>query len=353
MHFYVSNDRTLEGQFIPIRFFWFDCGDNALSSCMGDTLFISDRVFDYNCHGGYREITNHNYEYGYPTYYGAQDSDCFVGDPTKVPIRFIDFKNGGIDIVCADSIDARGDINLNEIAYEIADAVLFSNYFVYGIGVFKVNVFGQIAATDVNADGLTLSVADLVYLIRVVVGDAVPYPKLSPVAAEWNVNNGIVSIDGLMGGCHLVVAGNATPELLANNMELKYNFDGQNTNVLVWSQTGESFEGDFLNAGGQVLSAEFATHEGAPVVAQKSQPETFALNQNYPNPFNPATTITFNVKGAWTLNIYNVTGQVVETFEGVDSDEVVWDASGKPSGIYFYKLEANDFTATKKMVLLK
>ncbi len=93
--------------------------------------------------------------------------------------RDIDFFNGGIDIVCADSIDARGDINLNGFGYEIADAVLFSHYFIYGLPVFTINQAGQIAASDANADGLALTVADLVYLIRVVVGDALPYDKIA------------------------------------------------------------------------------------------------------------------------------------------------------------------------------
>ena len=60
---------------------------------------------------------------------------------------------GGIDIVCADSIDDRGDINLNGVANEVADAVLLGNYFVYGLSVFTINIEGQIAASDVNADG--------------------------------------------------------------------------------------------------------------------------------------------------------------------------------------------------------
>jgi hypothetical protein len=57
------------------------------------------------------------------------------------------------------------------IGYEIADAVLFSNYFIRGLPVFTINQAGQVAASDVNADGLVLTVADLVYLIRAVVGD--------------------------------------------------------------------------------------------------------------------------------------------------------------------------------------
>jgi protocatechuate 3,4-dioxygenase beta subunit len=91
-------------------------------------------------------------------------------------------------------------------------------------------------------------------------------------------------------------------------------------------------------------------------------PNEFCLGNNYPNPFNPATTISFNLPNpaSWTLNIYNVAGQLVRTFEGYSSGQmsVIWngkDNSGNEvaSGIYFYKLNADNFTATKKMVLTK
>jgi hypothetical protein len=47
MHFLVSNNLTYECQYVPIRFCWYDCGDNAISSKTGDTLFISRHVYDY------------------------------------------------------------------------------------------------------------------------------------------------------------------------------------------------------------------------------------------------------------------------------------------------------------------
>ena len=74
-----------------------------------------------------------------------------------------------------------------------------------------------------------------------------------------------------------------------------------------------------INAGGQVLNAEFATYDGATVVAYKNVvPTSYALHQNYPNPFNPATTIAFDLKdaSAYTLTIYNVAGQQVKQFVG-------------------------------------
>jgi hypothetical protein len=87
-------------------------------------------------------------------------------------------------------------------------------------------------------------------------------------------------------------------------------------------------------------------------------PTTFGLSQNYPNPFNPATTIELSlpVETDYNLTIYNVTGQVVESISGHGSAgivTIVWDASNRSSGVYFYKLKTNTFAETKKMVLLK
>jgi len=362
LRFLVSNDRTLECSFVPIRFFWIECGDNALSSADGSLLMLSDAVYDFANYGSAFIGTSIAGVDDYPTYLGAQ-AECICtpnSDPTcKVAaIRAVDFQNGGVDIVCADSIDARGDINLNGLAYEIADAVMFTNYFIAGIGAFGTHVEGSIAASDTNADGLALTVADLVYLIRVVIGDAQPYDKAIPVAASVTIGDGNFSVDVPMGAAHIVIAGEVTPTLLATNMEMKYGVVDGNTNILVFStEANQSFTGQFLNAEGRVISANLATFLGQPVNATV-MPANFALHQNYPNPFNPTTTFKIDIPKVgvdWTLNIYNVTGQLVQNFSGVStgSDVVVWDASNNASGIYFYKLTAGDFSATKKAVLLK
>jgi hypothetical protein len=334
---------------------WFDCGDNTLSSVTGDSLFISRFVYEYDLGG---EITNNNDAWGYPTYSGAQDVDCFV-DPVKRPYRFIDFFNGGVDIACAESLDARGDINLNEIANEIADAVLFSRYFIYGLGVFTINMQGQIAATDVNADGLALSVADLVYQIRVIVGDANPFPKLNPVEVNYTVNNGTIAVDQKVGAAFVEVDGMADVVALSNmTTEYAYDAESNTTRILVYSMDkGATIEGEFLRVTGDVLNIEMATYEGTPVVAHKL-PTDFALNQNYPNPFNPSTNISFNlpVRSDISLTIHNVTGQKVAEFSGsyeAGEHVIEWNASQFASGIYFYKLTTNDFTSTKRMVLVK
>jgi hypothetical protein len=88
-------------------------------------------------------------------------------------------------------------------------------------------------------------------------------------------------------------------------------------------------------------------------------PESFSLMQNFPNPFNPTTNIRFDIAkaGLVKLNVYDITGKVVETIADANyepgSYNVNFDASKLSSGIYFYKLETSEFTSVKKMMLIK
>ncbi|MBD3257586.1 T9SS type A sorting domain-containing protein [candidate division GN15 bacterium] len=353
LRFLVSNDRTLECQYVPVRFFWIDCGDNVLSNEDGSELYISSAVYDYDNADPIDDGT-----FGFPGYLGAADFCLEQGLPGKpLPERKVDFYNGGVDIICADSIDARGDLNLNGLAYEIADAVMFTNYFISGLGAFEF-VDGAIAASDANADGVPLTVADLVYLIRVIVGDALPYPKLNPMHATYAVENGRVNVDAEMGAAFMVFEAGSQVELLADNMEMKTGVVDGNLHVLVYStEANQVFTGDFLAAQGEMISAEFATYDGQPVAA-KNVPRTFRVEQNYPNPFNPATNIEFALPtgGEWTVDIYNVTGQLVDSFNGVSEPGVVtveWNASDLASGVYFYRVAAGQNVKTMKAMLLK
>lgn len=256
---------------------------------------------------------------------------------------------------------AIADLNLNQIPYEISDAVLYGNYFVYGLAVFTIDLATQIATTDVNQDGLTLSVADMITLIRTMVGAATPPAKLSTISAQWRSQNGVLWVSAAMGGVHVVVDGNVTPKLLAENMTMEFHAQGDRTSILVYSLVPDnSFRGDFLRIDGKVSSIEFATPEGFPVDARKMQdgPVAFGLSQNYPNPFNPVTTIEFTLNEAadYGITIYNAAGREVATFSGSGSrgpNAISWDASGMASGVYFYRLRADSFTDVKKMVLVK
>ena len=93
-------------------------------------------------------------------------------------------------------------------------------------------------------------------------------------------------------------------------------------------------------------------------------PLSFALNQNYPNPFNPSTTISFELPTSShvTLTVFNILGQEVRRLADgiytVGRHEVVWDGrsdggSECSSGIYFYRIDAGDFSSVRKMVLVR
>jgi hypothetical protein len=85
-------------------------------------------------------------------------------------------------------------------------------------------------------------------------------------------------------------------------------------------------------------------------------PQLTSLKGNYPNPFNPQTTIEFTVKegNTGTLTIYNAKGQVLQSVN-VDASmqEYTWDAANYGSGVYFYKLETENYSQIKKMIMLK
>ncbi len=90
-----------------------------------------------------------------------------------------------------------------------------------------------------------------------------------------------------------------------------------------------------------------------------SIPNSFSIHQNYPNPFNPVTKIRFDVPKPTFVNliIYDILGKEVAALvnEELKAGEysVDWNALNYPSGVYFYKLAAGEFSETKKMVLLK
>jgi len=88
-------------------------------------------------------------------------------------------------------------------------------------------------------------------------------------------------------------------------------------------------------------------------------PDTYSLGQNYPNPFNPATTIPFDLpeKGDVKLVLINIRGKVTKEITrgeySAGHHEVELDASNLTTGIYFYKIEANDFIDIKKLAVVK
>jgi hypothetical protein len=88
-------------------------------------------------------------------------------------------------------------------------------------------------------------------------------------------------------------------------------------------------------------------------------PTEYALSVNYPNPFNPSTTIRYGLlhTSFVSLTVYNTLGQqiaqLVNEQQQAGYHDVVFRGDGVASGVYFYRIQAGDFVASKKLLLLK
>jgi photosystem II stability/assembly factor-like uncharacterized protein len=130
------------------------------------------------------------------------------------------------------------------------------------------------------------------------------------------------------------------------------------TSVHLWSVSFlDSLNGYVVGDNGTILK----TTTGGVTSATLGEyfPQQFLLYQNYPNPFNPSTIISFHLPVAThvRLQVYNLLGQAVVTL--VDEErqpgtyELNLDATELPSGVYFYRIVAGDFSETKKLILMR
>jgi len=132
-----------------------------------------------------------------------------------------------------------------------------------------------------------------------------------------------------------------------------------------WYRMGYKFEVfsiSFVNSGTSIIKYVFYETNNKPVGINQistTVPDKFALYQNYPNPFNPSTNIKFQIKesGFVSLKVYDILGKekatLVKKNLTAGEYETSFDASGYTSGSYFYRLETNNYSSTKKMTILK
>ncbi len=131
--------------------------------------------------------------------------------------------------------------------------------------------------------------------------------------------------------------------------------------------TWDGCKGNYMMPSGKILANDkqsgfYILGFGSPPIGIQpngSAALSYSLKQNYPNPFNPVTNIEFTIpkNSNVSLKIYDISGK--ETVTLIDgnikggANKITYDASGLASGIYFYTLKAEDFTETKKMILIK
>ncbi len=280
----VSNDRNLACEFLALRWNWSNCNSNTLLSTMADTVYQSQSVFDYV--GSSRDpLTNFRQDIT-----GVTNSQAVPGGMPltcdgasqgfeRTELRFVDFKNGGTAILC-DEIDVRGDINLNGISAELADLEMFAAYFAMGRTAFGTHQEGSIATSEVNGDGIPLTVSDMVYLIHIILGDAIPVFDLTHERDTVTITQRGDSIitDIPLGALHLVFEGETDVALIApaydtvysSPMTIKVGMVGGNTHVLLYD-----IDGSLLRAGAILdqiqtilLSADASDFDGSLVAVK-------------------------------------------------------------------------------------
>ena len=237
------------------------------------------------------------------------------------------------------------------------------------------NLFGSIQLLEAGTDNvaLELSAADVTSRDQVTPGmiGAVWAPS-NFKSVSMNTNGTISwSIDAAGEGNYLLNVNYQNPDAAtAGTIEV----DGTQVATV-------SFESEPDSTGLQAVSSQFAMTAGAHTLtltgsginvdyvdlfsvstyinSNNKLPEGFALDQNYPNPFNPVTNIRFSLDKSRDVNltVYNVLGQKVATLintrMNAGSHNLQFKAGKLASGIYFYRLKADDIITQRKMMLLK
>lgn len=124
--------------------------------------------------------------------------------------------------------------------------------------------------------------------------------------------------------------------------------------------TGNPDFSDYWSASYKIHGSPGADDKTSTLVNNKTKfPKQFQLYQNFPNPFNPKTTFHFSIPidNHVRLRVYNLLGQLVETITDKEYSagdfNIQWDASHLAGGVYFYRFDAQNFSETKKFLLLK
>ena len=314
------------------------------------------------------------------------DNTLLLGTGEVAGVGLVTYHNGSI-LIASPGPNDLGDINLNGLTFEISDAVYFSNFYI-SPSLYPLND-QQVLNSDINQDGMAPSVADLVHMIQIIagaieppVGKVLPVPGSGTVELLRNENGLFVATTSpaTIGGAYFRLQGKDIDLIEPENMtemQLKADVSDDRFNCLLVSFEQKTISAgqatvvkladdpnldvvleavDLADAGGRVIHTEIK--ESTMVPAQ------FTLHQNSPNPFNPTTEIRFDLASPQRvrLSIFNILGQEIIRLADREypagSHTVTWegtDDQGHPaaSGIYFYRIEAGSFTASRKMVLMK
>ena len=388
MVFYADNKYYYNLDDTRLMFYWNHCLGNTMTSAGGDEVYMSDRIFDYDGD----ELTRNS---ALPTTHGCP-AGCLTDLNTEgfpVYMRAIDFIDAHAAIKYDDYVCRTGDINNDALDYNLLDFCAYQRFF---------KSCGEpIYCSDINGDGIEGTIEDYIYFVRKfqylhgIYSECLPpedvriprqghvyierYNGRDDIFVSSEVSIGAFYFSYLLGdtepiGVYLpfrdrsikkVICGDtlkifeygdldsiSSPAYMVNLIRLFYS--GPPPELLVGSIAGSA---------GEKVQLEIDYYTDVTDVTVFDTPAEYALRQNYPNPFNPATEIRFDLPGRieWRLEIFDITGRKVRSFDGVDPAGTValtWDGTdgrgeALPTGVYLYRLKAGEYTSTKKMLLLK
>jgi hypothetical protein len=227
-------------------------------------------------------------------------------------------------------------------------------------GVNPADVLNTLTITDSRGRSQTLFFgADASKSIQPSMYDMPPLPPVGAFDARFETSDGgsMVQTHGAeaLAGAEFTIAIQSDAYPLTVTWNVKNSSyaltDGQGSKV--FSPKEMNGEGTFWITNSNINKISVKLTGGTQL------PKEFALSQNYPNPFNPSTTIKYDlpVDTRVSLKLFNILGQEVLTLVNEEQKagykSVEWNASNVASSVYFYRIQAGDFVASKKLLLLK
>ncbi len=256
-----------------------------------------------------------------------------------------------------------GDIDLNGVPFEQADFDRFLDYFFFTVPLPQEEFAKGLARTDVNGDGETATIEDLVYFETVRRGTAIPPEKLdhSSTKVKLERNAGWYTADKPLGGLLFRVQSNSNSYQDTIISGVHYYARGRRSGkktTIALPVDDLIPEGTPIYIPGLFISSEASSTEGANVQNSVSLDYPgIRLLGIVPNPIKYNTEISFFVARPFghTLTVRNSLGRLVMSTENKSTDmdafTVEWSPSSLAPGTYFYEVRVGDESATGKVIL--
>lgn len=323
-------------------------------------------------------INNSNFPYGFSSYNFAAINDTLILTSTSRSSGIIKSVDGG---ATWNSFTTFSDNDKNK---SLEDVIAYKDYFYLisgtnGKGVFRSHrdstswsLFYETSGFSNSTEGLEITPEGRIIIVKpteIVYSDDEGESWVTKTRQELGISNsGTIVLTSLMGNSLMLTIQDSGPE--PSRIILVDEAIETSTNIT--EGLTDYGSGTVLNSIRSTTNYTFATRSNDTKklwVYKKSgggvsnenleSPQQFALAQNYPNPFNPTTNIQFTLQqtSLVSLKVYNMLGQEVATLingrvsTGVKTIE--FDASGLSSGVYLYKLKADNKVQTRKMLLIK